>query len=115
MDNLLLIIKQFPNYNFVSMFILWGLSLNMLGLMGLFRRRNNIILFFISLELSILSVTLLFIVGSILLNDPYFGQIVALFILTLAACESSIGLALLVSFFRLNSTVDVNKFNSLAG
>ncbi len=105
----------FPIYNFTSIFILWALFLNFLGLIGLFKKRNNIILFFISLELSILSVTILFILSSILLQNSIFGQILSLFILTLAACESSIGLALLITFFKLKSTVSVKKLNSLAG
>ncbi len=107
--------NTFPIYNFSSIFILWALFLNFIGLIGLFKRRNNIILFFISLELSILSVTILFILGSIILKNDMFGQILSLFILTLAACESSIGLALLITFFKLKSTVSVKKLNSLVG
>ncbi len=107
--------NTFPIYNFSSIFILWALFLNFIGLIGLFKRRNNIILFFISLELSILSVTILFILGSIILKNDTFGQILSLFILTLAACESSIGLALLITFFKLKSTVSVKKLNSLVG
>jgi NADH-quinone oxidoreductase subunit K len=106
---------NFIYYNFYSIFIFYSLFLIFTALIGLTKKRTNLILFFISLELAILSITILFIFGSLLISNSYFGQIISLFILTLAACESSIGLALLITFFKLKSSVNIAKLNSLVG
>lgn len=110
MNNL---VNIFPNYYFNNIFIIWILFLIFTSLIGLFKQKNNIILFFINLELSILGISLLFIFSSILINNYNFGQIIALFILTLAACESSIGLSILIIFFKLKNSISTKKINSI--
>ena len=84
------------------------------GLIGIIKNKNNILLIFIFLEVSLLSINLIFIFGSILFNNDV-GLIIAIFILTLSACESCIGLAILISFFKLKGSVNTIKLNSLIG
>lgn len=68
--------------------------------------KNNFLMFLISLELLFLAANLNFIFFSVLL-DSFFGQVVSLFLLTVAAAESAIGLALLLSFYRLRGSISV--------
>jgi NADH-quinone oxidoreductase subunit K len=84
------------------------------GLCGLFLNRKNILLIIMSIELALLAVNFLYLIGSVYLDDRM-GQLFTLFILTVAAAESSIGLAILVSFYRLKGTVAVNFVNLLKG
>ena len=71
----------------------------MIGIFGLFLNRKNIIILLMSIELMLLSVNINFVAFSAYLND-YVGQIFTLFVLTVAAAEAAIGLAILVCFFR---------------
>ena len=70
-----------------------------IGIFGLFLRRKNIILIIMSLELLLLAVNYNFLFFSVYLDD-IMGQVFSLFILTIGACESSIGLALLICYYR---------------
>lgn len=76
--------------------------------------RRNIILVLMSIELMLLAVNLNFIVYSVYLND-IMGQVFALFVLTVAAAESAIGLAILVVFFRVRGKIGMDSLNLMHG
>ena len=84
------------------------------GVVGIFLNRKNIIVILMSIELILLAVNINFVSFSIFLNDLT-GQIFTLFILTVAAAEAAIGLAIIVVFYRNSSTIDVEKIDSLKG
>jgi NADH-quinone oxidoreductase subunit K len=84
------------------------------GLAGIFLNRRNIIIMIMSIELMLLAVNFDFILFSIYLGDRL-GQIFSLFILTVAAAESAIGLAILVAFYRSRGTLSVESLNLLKG
>jgi len=85
-----------------------------IGLVGIFLNRKNIIVILMSIELILLSVNINLVSFSIFLNDLT-GQIFTLFILTVAAAEAAIGLAIIVAYYRNTSTIDVEKIQSLKG
>ena len=89
-------------------------SLFLLGLWGIFLNRKNIIVMLMSIELMLLAVNSNFLVFSVYLDD-ILGQLFSLFILTVAAAESSIGLALLVIYYRARGTVAVEFISLLKG
>jgi NADH-quinone oxidoreductase subunit K len=93
-------------------FIFISVILFFIGLFGIFGVPQNIIIIFISLELILLSINLNFIFFSIYLNDIS-GQIFSLFILTVAASESAIGLAILVIYFRVRGILSLDYINYL--
>jgi NADH-quinone oxidoreductase subunit K len=88
--------------------------LYILGLSGIFLNRKNIIVMLMSIELMLLAINLNFIVFSCYLGDRL-GSIFALFVLTVAAAESSIGLAILVVFYRVQGTIAVNNIRLMKG
>ncbi len=79
-----------------------------IGVLGLVLNRKNILITIMSLELILLSVNLNFIVFSVYLDDVV-GQVFVLFVLTIAATESVIGLALLTVYYKLKNTIQVEK------
>ena len=85
-----------------------------IGVIGIFLNRKNIIVILMSIELILLAVNINFVSFSIFLND-LIGQIFALFILTVAAAEAAIGLAIIVAYYRNTGTVHVEEINSLKG
>ena len=85
-----------------------------LGVFGIFLNRKNIIIILMSVELILLSVNVNFVAFSAELNDLA-GQVFALLILTVAAAEAAIGLAILVIFYRNRGTIAVEDVNSLKG
>lgn len=85
-----------------------------LGMWGIFLTRKNIIIVLISIELMLLAVNLNFIVFSVLLDD-IMGQVYALLILTVAAAESAIGLAILVAYYRLNGIIQIDLISAIKG
>lgn len=89
-------------------------SLFLLGFWGIFLNRKNIIVMLMSIELMLLAVNSNFLVFSVYLDD-ILGQLFSLFILTVAAAESSIGLALLVIYYRARGTVAVEFISLLKG
>jgi len=91
---------------------LFSIILFILGVCGIIFNYKNIILTLISIELSLLSINLNFIFSSILLNDIV-GIFFSLIILTVAAAEAAIGLAILVLFYRLRSSIIFNYINFL--
>ena len=85
-----------------------------LGVFGIFLNRKNIIVILMSVELILLAVNLNFVAFSAQLND-YQGQIFALLVLTVAAAEAAIGLAILVIFYRNRGTIAVEDVNMMKG
>ena len=85
-----------------------------IGIFGLFLNRKNIIILLMSIEIMLLSVNINLVAFSSFLNDLV-GQIFTLFVLTVAAAEAAIGLAILVSFFRNRGTIAVEDVNVMKG
>ncbi|MEZ5871948.1 MAG: NADH-quinone oxidoreductase subunit NuoK [Nitratireductor sp.] len=85
-----------------------------IGMLGIFLNKKNIIIILMSVELILLSVNLNFVAFSHALND-LMGQVFALFVLTVAAAEAAIGLAILVVFFRNRGSIAVEDVNMMKG
>lgn len=85
-----------------------------ISILGILITRKNLIVIIMSIELMLLSISLSFIFSSLYLDDS-FGQIIALFILTIAAAETSIGLALIVIYYRLHNRISIDFINSIKG
>ena len=92
----------------------FSMILFLLGIWGIFLNRKNVLIMLMSIELMLLAVNMNFFVFSVCLDDMI-GQIFALFILTVAAAESAIGLAILVITFRLRGTIAVEFINCMKG
>ncbi len=95
-------------------FLTFSSILFLIGLSGIFLNRKNIIILLMSIELLLLAVNLNFLMFSVFLDD-IMGQIFALLVLTVAAAESAIGLALLVIYYRVRGTVAVEFINLMRG
>lgn len=89
-------------------------TLFVIGIFGLFLNRKNIIIMLMSIELMLLAVNINFIAFSYHLGDMV-GQVFTLFVLTVAAAEAAIGLAILVCFFRNRGTIAVEDVNVMKG
>src|SRR5690606_31475727 len=85
-----------------------------LGILGIFLNRKNVIVILMSIELMLLSVNINLVAFSTHLNDLV-GQVFALFILTVAAAEAAIGLAILVVYFRNRGSIAVEDINMMKG
>ena len=85
-----------------------------LSMAGIFLNRKNVLILLMSIELMLLSVNLNFIAFSHFLGDTA-GQVFVFFILTVAAAESAIGLAVLVVLFRNRQTINVDDLDSMKG
>ena len=81
---------------------------------GIFINRKNVIVILMSIELMLLAVNINLVAFSAFLGDLV-GQVFALFVLTVAAGEAAIGLAILVAFFRNRGTIDVDDINVMRG
>lgn len=90
----------------IGYFIYMSSLLFILGIFGLIMNRRSVIVVLISVEIILLAVNLNFIFYSVFIDDIV-GQLFAFFILTVAAAESSIGLAILVAYFRINSSLEI--------
>jgi NADH-quinone oxidoreductase subunit K len=95
-------------------YLLLGAVLFAISVVGIFLNRRNIIIILMSIELMLLAVNLNFVAFSHFLGDAA-GQVFVFFILTVAAAESAIGLAILVVLFRSLDTVNVEDLDSLKG
>ena len=84
------------------------------GVIGIFLNRKNVIVILMSIELILLAVNINLVSFSIFLNDLN-GQIFTLFILTVAAAEAAIGLAIIVVYYRGSQTIRVEEINKLKG
>ncbi|HEY0332084.1 MAG TPA: NADH-quinone oxidoreductase subunit NuoK [Stenotrophomonas sp.] len=91
-----------------------GAVLFCIALAGIFLNRKNVIVLLMSIELLLLSVNINFIAFSRQMGDPA-GQLFVFFILTVAAAEAAIGLAILVTLFRTRRTINVAEVDSLKG
>ena len=98
----------------LSHYLILGAILFAIGIVGVFLNRKNLIVLLMAIELILLAVNLNFVAFSYYLNDPA-GQIFVFFILTVAAAESAIGLAILVVLFRNLSTIHVDDLDQLKG
>ncbi len=98
----------------LSHFLVLGALLFAISVVGIFLNRKNVIILLMAIELMLLAVNLNFIAFSHYLGDPA-GQVFVFFILTVAAAESAIGLAILVVLFRNLSTINVDDLDSLKG
>lgn len=85
-----------------------------MSVIGIFMNRRNLIVLLMAIELMLLAVNLNFVAFSHYLGDPA-GQVFVFFILTVAAAESAIGLAILVVLFRNRSTINVDELDALKG
>jgi NADH-quinone oxidoreductase subunit K len=85
-----------------------------IGVFGIFINRKNVIVILMSVELILLSVNINFVAFSAFLGDLT-GQVFALFVLTVAAAEAAIGLAILVVYFRNRGTIAVEDINLMKG
>ncbi len=98
----------------LSHFLALGAILFAISVVGIFLNRRNLIVLLMAIELMLLAVNLNFIAFSYYLGDLA-GQVFVFFILTVAAAESAIGLAILVVLFRNVSTIDVEDLDALKG
>jgi len=85
-----------------------------LGIFGIFLNRKNVIVILMSVELMLLAVNINLVSFSVYLQDLV-GQVFAMFVLTVAAAEAAIGLAILVIYFRNQGTIEVEDINSMRG
>jgi NADH-quinone oxidoreductase subunit K len=98
----------------MTAYTLYIIILFFIGMLGIFITRKNIIIILMCIELMLLAVNMNFILYSVYLDD-LLGQVFALFILTVAAAEAAIGLAILVVYYRINGTIMTLFINSLKG
>jgi len=98
----------------LSHFLILGALLFAISIVGIFLNRKNVIILLMAIELMLLAVNMNFIAFSHFLQDIS-GQVFVFFILTVAAAESAIGLAILVVLFRNLSTINVEDLNALKG
>ena len=95
-------------------FLSLGAMLFALSVIGIFLNRKNLIVLLMAIELMLLAVNMNFVAFSHYLGDMH-GQVLVFFILTVAAAESAIGLAILVLLFRNQNNINVDELNSLKG
>ena len=98
----------------LSHFLLLGAVLFALSIVGIFLNRKNVIILLMAIELMLLAVNLNFVAFSHYLGDIS-GQVFVFFILTVAAAESAIGLAILVVLFRERRSINVEDLDSMRG
>ena len=98
----------------LSHFLVLGAILFAIAVVGIFLNRRNIIVLLMAIELMLLAVNTNFVAFSRFLGDPS-GQVFVFFILTVAAAESAIGLAILVVLFRNRATINVTEIDSMKG
>jgi NADH-quinone oxidoreductase subunit K len=98
----------------ISKYLIISVSLFLIGILGIFLVKKNIIIILMSIELMLLAININFIVFSVYLGDVT-GQVFAIFVLTVAAAESAIGLAILVVYYRIKGIISINFINSIKG
>lgn len=95
-------------------FLTVGAILFVLGVLGIFLNRKNVIIILMAIELILLSVNINLVAFSVFHGDMT-GQVFAMFVLTVAAAEAAIGLAILVIYFRNRGTIAVDDINQMKG
>jgi NADH-quinone oxidoreductase subunit K len=98
----------------LSHYLILGAILFGIAVVGIFLNRKNLIVLLMAIELMLLAVNMNFVAFSSYLNDIN-GQLFVMFIMTVAAAEAAIGLAILVALFRNLSTIHVDDLDSLKG
>lgn len=98
----------------IQHYLVLGALLFTIGVFGMFLNRKNVIVILMSIELMLLAVNINFVAFSAFLGDLS-GQIFTMFILTVAAAEAAIGLAILVVFFRNKGTIAVEDISDMKG
>ncbi|TSA58651.1 MAG: NADH-quinone oxidoreductase subunit NuoK [Sediminibacterium sp.] len=99
---------------FLSNYLIFSAVLFVIGITGVFINRKNIIVLLMCIELILLAVNTNFISFSRYMGD-YTGQVFVFFILSVAAVEAAIGLAILVIIFRTRGSISIRKMNDLKG
>jgi NADH-quinone oxidoreductase subunit K len=95
-------------------YLVLGAVLFALSIIGIFLNRKNLLIILMSIELLLLAVNMNFVAFSAFLGDLH-GQVFVFFILTVAAAEAAIGLAILIVLFRNRSTINVTDLDTLKG
>ena len=98
----------------ITHFLFVSAILFTLGVFGIFLNRRNVIIILMSIELMLIAVQINFVSFSAYLHDLT-GQVFAMFVLTVAAAEAAIGLAILVAFFRNKDSIAVEDISALKG
>ena len=98
----------------LSSYLAVAAALFTIGVFGIFVNRKNIIIILMSIELILLAVNINLVAFSVFLHDVV-GQIFALFVLTVAAAEAAVGLAILVTFFRNRGDIAVDDASMMKG
>jgi NADH-quinone oxidoreductase subunit K len=91
-----------------------AITLFLIGVFGLVLNKKNILITLMSIELMLLAINLNFVIFSIYLDD-IIGYVFVIFILTIAAAESAIGLAILTVYYRLNNNIRIDKIKNIKG
>lgn len=91
-----------------------AIILFLIGVLGLVLNRKNILITLMSIELMLLAINLNFVIFSIYLDDIT-GYVFVLFILTIAAAESAVGLAILTIYYRLKNNIQIDKIKNIKG
>ena len=99
---------------YITTFLGVSITLFLIGVLGIVLNRKNILIILMSVELMLLAVNINFVVFSVYLDD-LIGQMFALFILTVAAAESAIGLAILVAYYKVRNSIAVESIQMLKG
>ena len=98
----------------LNQFLILSALLFSIGVIGIFLNRKNVIIILMSIEIILLAVNINLVSFSYFLNDLT-GQIFSLFVLTVAAAEAAIGLAILVIYNRNAGSIEIEKMNTLKG
>ncbi len=98
----------------IEHYLVVGAILFVLGVLGIFLNRKNVIVILMAVELILLSVNINLVAFSAFMNDLV-GQVFAMLVLTVAAAEAAIGLAILVIYFRNRGTIAVDDVNRMKG
>jgi NADH-quinone oxidoreductase subunit K len=107
---------ELPLYGSITIghYVMLSSLLFVTGICGIFLNRKNIITILMSIELMLLAVNINFVAFSVQLGDLT-GQVFTMLVLTVAAAEAAIGLAILVVYFRNRATIDVDDISALKG
>lgn len=96
------------NLNFLPLIIF------ILAIIGILINRSNIILILICVEMMLLSISLNFLIHSFIINS-ILGQMCSIYVITVAAVESAIGLSIMISFYKLKGSISIRFLNLLKG
>lgn len=99
--------------NFLTLFFV-PILIFLIAIFGILLNRKNVLLIIVCVELALLAINFTFLISSYYIDD-IFGQVFAIFILVIAAAESSIGLAILITYYRVKGTISINSHHLLKG